>query len=388
MRKKKKTLISRKMTLIMMIILLCFYFISIMPKPVYASPKSLYVITNIGAVGGVYNPISAYEIRSTYLVHQTNQYIPFHGDGAVSLAIDSQSKTLFVTYESSNVIQLANATTFADLGTTTVPSASNLAGIVYDHNKGLLYTVDRKTDDLYICQWKPATHLLTVETHVNLTHSSDAYGIALDEINNVLYVADRDFHEFDWYDTDTWEHLGTKTTTHDVIGIAVDDKNKLVYTTGWYDYGLYKYNITTDIETAVLNDTKRKYASVLGVAVDTDSSLIYVTTYEGSIGYSDVLVVFDSNLNELWRSGDIGNPTGIAVPRGEVSYISSGSSGIEYLLVAILGLVGCFVAFRAYMSKRKKRYTQQTELSLSVFGKCAFPKCCTHIHLTFLKHFS
>lgn len=369
-------MISKKITLVMIISLSCFYVIAIMQKPAYASPKSLYVIANINA-RMTFNPIQIYAIQSApnYLVLQGTQYVPNHslGSGAIDVTIDSESQTLFITYENTKIIQLINATTFANLGTATVSDASNLAGIVYDHDKRLIYTVDRLTHDLYIHQWDPVTHLLTFESYIDLTHTTKAYGIALDEINGILYVADGEYSKkFDWYDTDTWAHLGTKTTTHPVIGIAVDAKKGLVYTSGGaraytgggeQSYGLYKYHIATDTETVVLNYASGIYAGVLGVAVDQNSSLVYITTYgDGSTGYTDVLIVFDSSLNELWRSGDIGNPTGIAIPIREFSYNLPGSGVMGYWVVATLCLVGCFAAFGVfYIFKRKKRCTHQTE---------------------------
>lgn len=372
MRETEDASVSKKITLVATISLLCFI-IAMVPKPVYAASKSLYVIPDIRPPG-VGSSISAYSVQSapTYLVYQGTRRVPIHGSGAVGLAIDSQSGILFMTYEFSNIIQFVNATTFADLGTATVSGASDLAGIVYDHDKRLIYTVNRQSGRLFVHHWDSANYTFTLESQVNLTHSSRAYDIALDEINDILYVADGEYsHKFDWYNTTTWAHLGTKTTTHAVIGIAIDAKNGFIYTSGaWYDYGLFKYDLATKKEIAVLNDADEKQAAVLDVAVDPNQnpSPVYITTfwqnghgtngtYEtyGSVDYKDVLAVFDSDLNELWRSGDIGNPTAITIPRGEVSYIGSGSISIEHLLIAILCLVACFATFGVFISKRKKR---------------------------------
>jgi hypothetical protein len=354
---------------------------AIMQKLVYALPKPLYVIADINAPMA-FNPIQVYAIQSgpNYLVHQGTQYVPNHsfGSGAIDMTIDSESQTLFITYENTKIIQLTNATTFMNLGTTTVPDANNLAGIVYDHDKKLIYTVDRLAHDLYILHWDPVAHMLTFESHVDLNYTTRAYGIALDEINGILYVADGvDSRKFDWYDTDTWAHLGTKTTTHPVVGIAVDAMKGLVYTSGGAraytgggenSYGLYKYHIATDTETAVLNYASGIYAGVLGVAVDQNSSLVYVTTYgDGSAGYTDVLIVFDSNLNELWKSGDIGNPTGIAIPLREFSY-DPPSSNLEYWILATLGLVGCSATFVVFLIfKRRKRNIYKLENVQQIF---------------------
>jgi len=374
MKKREATSISKKIALVVMISLLCFHAFVVMLRPVYASPKSLFVIADLRPPGGGI-PISTYDIQPapTYLAYRKSQSVPIWGSGAIDLAVDSESGTLFITYEFSNIIQLVNATNFADLGTTITPSASNLAGIVYDHEKRLLYTMDRRTCNLYVYKWDAATHVLTLESNVDLANTSRAYGIALDEINGILFVADgENSRKFDLYDTDTWIHLKTKATTHTVVGIAVDAKNRFVYTSGGlrqyppYDYGLYKYDMIRETETAILNGPGGIHAEILDVEVDQDSSLVYVTTF-GDVSelytpYRDMLVVFDSNLNELWRSGDIGNPTGIAILRGEFSNNSPGSSVIEYWVVATLGLIGCFAAFGVFfIFKRKKRCINQTK---------------------------
>ena len=96
-----------------------------------ASPgKSLYVIADINQDP---TPIEAYDIQAApnYLVYQASHDVPSYVGGAVGLAIDSASATLFVTYEGfpsgnpCNTIQLVDAITFADLGTATAPGAEN-----------------------------------------------------------------------------------------------------------------------------------------------------------------------------------------------------------------------------------------------------------------------
>lgn len=92
-----------------------------------ASAKSVYVIAAINAAP---TPIEAYDIQVANLVYQATHNVPSYAGGAVGLGICTCSETLFVTYEFSNTIQLLDAKTFADLGTTTALGASNLAGIV------------------------------------------------------------------------------------------------------------------------------------------------------------------------------------------------------------------------------------------------------------------
>jgi len=120
--------------------------------------KSVYAIANINLSP---TPIVAYDILGNLITYQNTYNVPYDGWGAVGLGIDSDNEILFVTYEQSPTIQLLDARTFADLGNTTAPGAINLAGIVLDHDKELLYTVDRYTDNLYVYSWDASTHTLT-----------------------------------------------------------------------------------------------------------------------------------------------------------------------------------------------------------------------------------
>lgn len=354
--------------LVSLIISLILLLVTILQRPVYASPKSLYVIADIKPPSSTV-PIRIYAIRAApqHLVYQTTQHVTLHGSGAIGLAIDSESQTMFITYENTNVIQIINATTFAVLGTIMAVEASNLAGIAYDSSKNLLYAVNRLTNRLLIYRWNSTSCELTLEKCVTLTNSSRAYGIAIDDIHGILYVADGEYSKkFDWYNTETWEHLGTKITNHAVIGIAVDAYNGFVYTGGAYDdglypapqdYGLYRYDMKTGIEIGALNDTSNVYVGVLGIATDPSQnpSSVYITTFgEGTSGYRDVIAVFDFNLNLLWKSEDIGNPTGIAIPKGEITYMPPNSNISDYLPWIILGIVGFVTLYIRYILKYKK----------------------------------
>jgi 6-phosphogluconolactonase (cycloisomerase 2 family) len=72
-----------------------------------AKARSVYVITNIGA-----GTVKAYSIQDDEIEYQaTAENLQRHGDGAVGLALDPDSEILFVTYESSNIIEMVNAKT-------------------------------------------------------------------------------------------------------------------------------------------------------------------------------------------------------------------------------------------------------------------------------------
>ena len=152
--------------------------------------KSLFVIAEIVSYDRP-APVQAYDIGvDGRLTFQAEYGIPFRGAGVIGLAVDSDSESLFVTYENSNRIQVLNAATMTDVRVSTAPGAQDLAGIVYDHDRGLLYCVDRGTENLYAYRWDPVIGTLTnvVGSPFQLK-GAQAYGIALDEIDDHLYVA-------------------------------------------------------------------------------------------------------------------------------------------------------------------------------------------------------
>lgn len=68
--------------------------------------KSVYVITDRSST------VKAYRIADDQIEEQTTaEDLPHNGDGAVALALDPDSETLFVTYESSEIIEMLNAKT-------------------------------------------------------------------------------------------------------------------------------------------------------------------------------------------------------------------------------------------------------------------------------------
>jgi len=210
------------------------------------------------------------------------------------------------------------------------PGADDLAGVAMDTNNSKLYAVDRYTNHLYSWTWDPETKSLTPDfddpyyiilEDLEQGEPFGAYGIALDEENNRLYVADNT-RKIKYYNTSTWSKIGEIPPIADacciVISIAIDVPNQLLYYGSMGDYGgdedyLYQYNIITEA-----NDFVDVGCSVAGIAVDQQTSLVYITTYGDGGDYiepfpKDRLMVYNSSLQRLWFSGDIGNPAGVAV---------------------------------------------------------------------------
>ncbi len=283
-----------------------------------ATAKSLYIIADINADP---TPIRAYNIGADgTLSFQAEYGIPKYSRGAVGMAIDTDSKSLFVTYETSNVIQLINAATMTETGTTTAPGASNLAGIVYDHDKGLLYCVVRSKSRLYVYKWEASTATLTQVpgSPFKLTEVTTAYGIALDEIKDLLYVADSS-PTINVYRTSDWSLWETITVSRTIISIAVDAKRGFLYCGGGFDenYYLTQFNLNTYMETEVQVGPD---FGVMGIGVDPDTGLIYVGTGINNKPGGDSLRVYDPSLKQIDIITDIRNSTGLVVPIEDISY--------------------------------------------------------------------
>ena len=287
------------------------------------SAKSLYVNKDLNAN----SPISAYDIQGppNYLVYQMTS-VPTRYGGA-GLAIDTESEILFVTFETSGVLDIVDAKTLNKLGTVTAPSATNLAGIVVDQDKQKVYAVDRNTNHLYVYSWDSVNKILSNDVtlspyYISLTgvyytggHDYGLHGIALDEVHDLLYACDVTT-TIKIFNTANWSPAGSFTVSQRAMGIAVDVKNGFVYTGNAYaPYGslhlLSKYNLNTNTESTI---NIGSYDNVVGLAVDQDTGFVYITTGDQGSGGSDQIRLYDSNLNFQYATGDIGDPTGLAIP--------------------------------------------------------------------------
>ena len=200
-----------------------------------------------------------------------------------------------------------------------------------------MYVIDRGENNLYIYSWDAVTRELTLDLpapyYVELQDCHEGYGLALDEENGRLYVGDNTM-TVKYYSTNDWAKLGEFTLGDYAVGIAIDVANQYVYTGSAQLHSgtwLTKYDLSSDEESWV--DVG---SCVLGIAVDEDTSLVYLTTYEGGLS-PDKLMIYNSALvKQPWESGDIGNPAGLCVPKGDVSYKED-----RFLLSKIDDVVDC-----------------------------------------------
>jgi uncharacterized repeat protein (TIGR01451 family) len=293
-----------------------------------AAAKSLYMIADII---GVPAPVHAYNVAADgTLTFQAKHDIPNLGWGPVGLAIDAENGFLFVTYERSYAIQLIDAKTMTGRGTTIAPGAHNLAGIVYDSPNRLLYCVDRGRDVVYVYDWQPETASLTpVPGSPFRLVTATAFGIAVDELNNLLYVANNST-VINVYKTSDWSLVRTISVSRTVNSIAIDIKNGLLYAGGGSDpalcdggplspdnFYLTQYNLVTGAEAEVQVEPD---AGVIGLAVDQATGLVYLGTGRNNQPGGDNLKVYNTSLNQIDSIANGGNSTGIVIPGIDVSY--------------------------------------------------------------------
>lgn len=314
-----------------------------------ATAKSVYVLPNVNTSPA---RLEAYNINADgTLTFQTTQDLPT-GGGTVGLGIDTTSKKIFVTQEGSGTFTIVDATTMAVLGTEVAAGASNLAGIVVDQATNRVYTVDRNTANLYVYDWNAATNTLTPVAGlapVALDGATGIYGLALDSINNVLYIADYVGNQVRGYSTgDLGAAAVTNfTVSHPPVGIAVDAPNGFVYTVtptaGCSTASsplqlLSKYDLATNTET-----TTNMGHGGAGVAVDPATGLVYVTA-ACSVDDLSVWNTTAATFVQIDTTGNIGNPVGVVVPEIEVSYrtpaIPTLSEWALITLAVLLGFIG------------------------------------------------
>ena len=287
--------------------------------PGYATAKSLYLIADRGSISEGVQPIHVYDIGPDgSLIFQSQHDVPRKVLGAVGIAIDSNNGFLFVTYEGSNEIQVLDARTMKGVETASAPNVWNLDGIVYDHDKQLVYCVARGENLLFVYDWDPETRTLSHApgSPFELWDAS-AYGIALDEFDDLLYVANGS-KTVTIYNTSIWRREGRIKLDRVAVSIAVDARRGLLYTGAGYkgDTFLTQYDLATETVKEVQVEPD---AGVMGLGVNSDTGYVYLNTGLNNKPGGDNLQAYDVELNLIDAIPIGGNSTGLAVPLKDVS---------------------------------------------------------------------
>jgi len=239
------------------------------------------------------------------------------GFGSVGNAVWPDKELMFVTYENSPMLVWASTKTLQKVGEFDT-GVRNLSGIVIDEEKGKIYTVKRDEDDLYIYSFDDVNNTVVLDNHYDLEVPSSwlsAWGIALDETNDLLYVS-TNTERVHVYDTNDWSYVRyidimVDSNERSAVGIAVDP-NGYLYTGHWINHNyLVRTDTTSPYTSTEVEITREDYPpkQLIGVDVDDDTGLVYITTYHNDFR------VYDSNLElkDTEANDDISGPAGVAV---------------------------------------------------------------------------
>ena len=264
--------------------------------------KSVYAITNHGISYPYIDEISAYRVQDDHLELQIHHEPADHGTGAylgpVGLALDPDSGYLFVTYEGLGGIELIHTQAMTNESYIPVPGASNLAGIVFDSSQQKLYVVDRLTNKFFVFFWDPLQPSLTLEGGHSLTlsHTTSAAGLALDEIEGLLYVASIGgsyghspvSNIVDYYETTNWTYQGSieivvGANPRNAMGLDVYNDGagtRYLYSGGYGFTNAHTFLVRSDLNNPGDPNSFQEFfidAMVIGLAVDQDTALVYAT---------------------------------------------------------------------------------------------------------------
>ena len=257
------------------------------------------------------------------------------------------SNTLFVSTEGSGYLTVIDAKTMTSLGSPVLaPGAYDLAGIIMDEGKQLLYTVDRGTDQLYVYTWDATAKTLILQLGSPHTLAGvspvgsyvGAYGIALDKVNNLLFVANATDTIYK-FNTSDWSPAGTvrdSVNPNAAISIAMDSRNQKLYTGAgfFYDSYLKQYDLTSGATNRVqITSPEGLVDGVVGLDADENTGYVYIsTTY-----LTNELQVFDGSLTKIQTPDLTGHPlngpAGLVIGAGYnlLNLIKTASAGLSYL---------------------------------------------------------
>ncbi|MBN2377079.1 MAG: right-handed parallel beta-helix repeat-containing protein [Sedimentisphaerales bacterium] len=304
--------------------------------------------------------ITAYNIDSDKIDFQ-NIYTLNQSDyptgmfrGPVGLAIDLDSGYIFCTHENYpdpekveglRGIQLINGKSLTDEGVLEIPGTPDLSGVVYDHKRQKVYSVERGSGELYVLDWDAQEASLTLQGSgpVILKDSLDVEisggGLALDETDDILYVTQLSsgghsgasnivycYDPNDWTYIDSIEIYNLGSTELNAVGVAVYNdgvETNYLYTGAWGFSGSHNYLVRTDLnlyeadseEPNSFRFAKDIGTNVAGIAVDPNTGLVYVTTSDNQVA------VFDTS---NWTS----DPNQTIEPNDSETYMVHGPAGI------------------------------------------------------------
>ncbi len=267
--------------------------------------KSVYVIADFGQSTNRVNwELQAYVVNDNQLSYGQNWNPDNRNLGPVGLAVDEKNKHLYVSYESSNVLDVFDAATLVQIGQITLPGASNIAGLVVNSDSERLYFVDRGNIDLYVYDSATLARLTNEEFELTVA------AMGIDVWDDTIYVTNGQTsggfgNTISYYSLSNKTLLGSFNISDKAAqAIAVDgsdSNNVLVFTTNTiqsHNNGkLTKYNVNTGVEQTVdigydgRGISVNPYSGLVYVACGDHTTNSYIRVYD-----QDTLTLLDEDL--------------------------------------------------------------------------------------------
>jgi len=296
-----------------------------------AANKSVYAITNHSN-----STISSFKIINNELKYQTETQLGMpEGSGAVGLAIDPDSWTIFVSYDGSKNIGVIDARLMKPEEDPVVIAPWELAGIVWDNTVDRLYGIRREgstsLDNIVIYKWNSYLKELSQDGDTIKLPSfpNNGLGITLDENEGLLYATDNTNTVY-VYDTSDWSFIDSFNVTVDSTDrkcVAIDvyndgAGNSWIYTGGYsHTYGDHNYLVKTSTNNPYSSSEVDVGQRVSGITFDSEKCLVYITSFDEYNYIDQDIKIYDSNLVLQYADGNNvdGHPADICL-EDNVSY--------------------------------------------------------------------
>jgi hypothetical protein len=252
--------------------------------------KTVFTVANKGS-GFFPFPMRAYAVDADQLIFAEQWNSIDRGIGAVGLAVDEGNKNLFISYESSNKIEIYNAETAVHQGRIVLQGTSNLAGMVVHQDRGHLYVVDRGEKTIFVFD---TSTFAAVETWI-LPTGIGPWGIDL--LEEELYCADTT-STVRWYNIDAQTETGSATLPRNATGIAVTDyPETAIYTADpWAHHYISKYTVSSG-----LTDSANMGDNGMGIALNPALGLVYHVVGHGGSNQVGLYVLDAETLSTIHR---------------------------------------------------------------------------------------
>ena len=230
---------------------------------------SVFAIGNLDSLFDF--PLLRYSIDLTDITLEATTHLPNRALGPISLAVEESISKVYVGFESTNILDVVDATTFVPEGMIEAVGTVDLAGMVVHPAKQQLFVVDRNEQTVFVY----STLTFDSVEQWTLPTGNGAWGIDL--MNDYLFVGDASA-TVRYYDITSHAEVDNVTLSIPAVAVAVTDyPEPTLFASGHSGVSgltpyLSKYYLDSGIEEVleVGDDPK-------GIALNPAAGLVYIT---------------------------------------------------------------------------------------------------------------